>query len=273
MKSRAEINRDQLSVLLAGATLSFILSRVLQLPTQQVGFRVLGSPLGVELSTRWLMTAFVVGLVITGTHSLLLTHPLCRQGQVRRTLVFWILPGLTALVTGALLARPGSLWVWLPTMIAGIVALGVVTANEFRLVDAAELKRPGLQLLTALSVYGLALALLTLIYATRARTLLVGPAAFAACGLLAMRLLWNATQKLRRVALYGGVVALVLSQAMWALNYLLLRPLPGGLLLLLVFYVTTGLAQQSLLGRMSRRVLVEHGVVALAAAVVVLSLR
>jgi hypothetical protein len=37
----------------------------------------------------------------------------------------------------------------------------------------------------------------------------------------------------------------------------------GGLILLLGFYVTTGLANQQLQGRLNRRVLVEYGAVAL----------
>jgi len=45
---------------------------------------------------------------------------------------------------------------------------------------------------------------------------------------------------------------------------------PGGLLLLLVFYVATGLANQQLQGRLTRRVLIEYGLVTLVGLVVLL---
>ena len=50
---------------------------------------------------------------------------------------------------------------------------------------------------------------------------------------------------------------------MWALNYSRVPGLIGGLLLLLTFHVMTGLAQQYLMGRLKRRVIVEYGLVTL----------
>jgi len=258
--------------LLGGAAVGFTLSKIIQLPTHQLGFDVLGSQLGVELSTSWLSAVFIVGLVITGAHSLFRDHPLYRQGQVRYTFIFWILSALTALVTGASLARVESTQAWLSVMVGGIILLGVVTANEFKLLDPSKLERPGVQLFAAIVVYTLALALLTLIYATRTRALLAGPAAFAVSSLLTVRFLWNTIQQPRRIAFYGGITGLIMSQAVWALNYWRMEPLAGGLLLLLIFYVVTGIEQQFLLDQMSRRVLIEYGVVVSVAAVVILSL-
>jgi hypothetical protein len=65
---------------------------------------------------------------------------------------------------------------------------------------------------------------------------------------------------------YSLIIGLVLGQVTWALNYWLLPGLTGGLLLLLIFYLLVGVAQQGLQDRLNRRVLLEFaifGVVAL----------
>ena len=57
----------------------------------------------------------------------------------------------------------------------------------------------------------------------------------------------------------------MLGQVTWALNYWLLPDLTGGLLLLLIFYLLTGIAQQSLQDRLTKRVAAEFAVFALVA--------
>ena len=272
MKANPQIDQDRLSIVLAGVAVGFVLSRAIKLPTQQIGLNVLGSQLGVQLSTHWLMVAFVVGLVITGVHSLFSHYLFGRPGQARPTFVSWILPGLTALTSGVLLARTEETQAWLLLVAAGIALLGIVIKNEFRSLDLAGFGRPGVQVLGKGLAYLLVLTLMILIYETGARALLVAPAVFAVSALLAMRFLWSPTQELGQVILYGGVVGLVMGQAVWALNYWQITPFSGGLLLLLIFHFATGIAGQFLLGRMSGRVLLEYGVVVLAAAVLIQSL-
>jgi hypothetical protein len=60
-----------------------------------------------------------------------------------------------------------------------------------------------------------------------------------------------------------------MGQITWALNYWRTNTLTVGLLLLLIFYVLTGLAQQHLLHKLSRRSLWEFGGVALVALLVI----
>jgi ABC-type sulfate transport system permease subunit len=57
------------------------------------------------------------------------------------------------------------------------------------------------------------------------------------------------------------VVALLLGQSMWALNFWRVSPLAAGLWLLLIFYFFSGLAQQQLLGRLTRRAMFEFAAV------------
>jgi hypothetical protein len=248
----------------------FTLSKVIQVPTRQIGMDVLGSPLGVQLSTAWLIVIFSVGLVITGIFSLFRLHPAVSKGKTRQTYVFWILPGFTVLTSGVLLAHTEVIQAWLLLIAGAIILLRIVVENEFRSLDLDEPGQSAERLLVKGLVYFLFLTCAMLVYATRARTLLVAPAVGAGSGLLSMRLFWRPMRKTHRVILYGGVLGLMMSQVVWAINYWQIPSLSGGLLLLLFFYVATNVVEQSMLGRMSGRVLVEYGVIALIAAVAIL---
>ncbi len=89
--------------------------------------------------------------------------------------------------------------------------------------------------------------------------------------LLAVELLRSTTSDVKMVLGYGMIVGLILGEVTWALNYWLLANLTGGLLLLLIFYLLTGLAQQGIQGRLNRRVLIEFGVFATVAIVLIVA--
>jgi hypothetical protein len=270
MDGASPAKRDRLSLVLGGAALGFTLSKVVQLPTQQFGLQVLGSPLGVNLSTSWLMTLFVVGLVVAGVQSLLDVHPLA-TGRIKMV-VHWILPAITALMAGALLAQIQQLLVWVPVMVSAVILLGLVTVNEYRSVDPAAAGRASSQILVAAFAYSLALAFLTVLYGARLRTLVAAPVAFVVSGLLAARLLWATVRRPQKILSYAAVIGLVIAQSGWALGYWSLPPLSGGTILLLLFYVLTGLAQSAWQPIPGRRALVEYSLTTLLAAIVVLIL-
>ncbi|MBN1315268.1 MAG: hypothetical protein JXA42_07365 [Anaerolineales bacterium] len=268
MKS-LRVYQDQLSVLLAGTALGLTLSRIIQLPTRQVGLPVFGTQLGVELSVHWLINSFIVGLVITGVNSLLVSHPLVAAGSQRRVLIFWILPALTALILGIGLGQIEDIQTWLLVLVGGLIAVGVVANNAYRSMDPEESARPPVQLLVTITVYGLAMAYCLVIYGSRTRFLLSGSAILVVSGLLAARLLWGTGQPPRRVLLYSAIVSLIMAQAIWALNYWAIAPLYGGLVLLILFYLATAIAQQTLQDRLDRRALIEVGGVALLAIIII----
>jgi hypothetical protein len=81
--------------------------------------------------------------------------------------------------------------------------------------------------------------------------------------LLALELLRGVHQHLRLTGLYALITGLALGEVTWALNYWTVGRLTGGLLLLLIFYLVTGLSREGLLRRLNRRVLVEFALAAL----------
>jgi len=114
--------------------------------------------------------------------------------------------------------------------------------------------------------YGSALILFLFVYQTRTRSLLSGTLVAMTAILLAVEILRSTTDRPRTMLTYGVIVGLVLGQVTWALNYWSsLNGLTGGLLLLLIFYLLVGIAQQGLQDRLNSRVMFEFVIFALVA--------
>jgi hypothetical protein len=90
---------------------------------------------------------------------------------------------------------------------------------------------------------------------------------------LALDLLWHAGAKLDQTSLLAAAVGTVLGEASWAMNYWPLSGWSGGMLLMLIFYVMTGIASQHLQGKLSRQVLFEFLVVAVVGIAVLMVFR
>ncbi len=113
-----------------------------------------------------------------------------------------------------------------------------------------------------------AVALFTLIYNARLRSLMSATAISLATVMLSARLFWVSKSNLTRALQYGGVTGLILGQVTWGLNYWRLSGLQGGLFLLLVFYMVIGLIQQFQQGQLddgrnTPRIILEYGGVAI----------
>jgi hypothetical protein len=221
-----------------------------------------GSPVGIEINGPALMMMLVAALISAGSDTLIRSHP---ASGARRTLLHWILPGTTALVLAAILNRApdGPLW-WLGLALSA-VALILVLVAEYISVDPAD---PAWDLatlgLTALA-YTLALLLFALLRSLSARALVAAPVGGLVAAALALRLfvLRSARNDVQagRPWLYAALVGLVAGESLWALNYWRVAPSSSGLLAMIPFYLTVGLAQQHLSRRLTARVWLEYVVV------------
>jgi hypothetical protein len=88
-------------------------------------------------------------------------------------------------------------------------------------------------------------------------------------GMIALALLRRKRELIGKTWSFAIIVGLSLGQITWALNYWRISALTAGLLLLLIFYVLVGLAQQQLVGKLSRRAVWEFGSIAVAALLVI----
>jgi hypothetical protein len=270
--------------------------RFLDLPTRVFNTTVFGSPITMTITTNTILGALLAALVASGTEAVVRAHPRSRyqaalslrgpsdasaerlphdrpeEGEwaispfamVARW-VFWALP--IALVVVALLLLPvaPSNPYWLVGLILTGIALGLSMAGIYYTIDpfatGYRRARLGLNALTYLVV----LALFLVVYRTRVRSIVSATEVTLVSALLALELLRGSERPVRVLVLYAGITGLLLGQATWALNYWRLDSITGGLVLLLLFYNIVGLAQNGLQGPIRRRVIIEHGLISLAA--------
>ena len=237
----------------------------IDLPTRTFSFRILGSLASIRLSAKWLMTALLASLACTGTDSLIRSHPLVRQGESRSTFAFWALPGLSVVAATLLLPLAPTKPHWLVGLALTALLLLLIAVAQYHTVDPADPAYRPAHLALNILVYLVALGLFSLIYGNKARSLLSATSTAAVGSLLALELLRGVHPNLRPTILYALITGLALGEVTWALNYWTIGRLTGGLLLLLVFYLVTGLSREGLSGRLNRGALVEFALVALVA--------
>ncbi len=253
--------RDRISVATWVVVFGLGVSLLLEIPTTQITFRALGSPITLSLSAGTVMALLLAVAAAAGTESIVRLHPHFPRRLRSATWAYWALPMAIASITVVLLAQvPTRLLQVIVMLIAG----GLLAVAFYSLYATVEPGKPGFRrarfVLDALS-YGSALLLFLFVYQTRTRSLLSGTLVSLTATLLAIEILRTSISKTSLVLIYGAIVGLLLGQITWALNYWPLLPgLTGGLLLLLSFYLAVGIAQQGLQGRLTRRVLVEFAV-------------
>jgi hypothetical protein len=147
-------------------------------------------------------------------------------------------------------------------VLTGLILTLVISAEYFT-VDTADRRYLAARLSLNAWAYLVALVLFVLIYSAKARSLISATGVTVVSTLLALEFLRSAGRGFGRTALYAAIAGLCTGEIVWAMNYWRISGVTGGLILLLGFYVTTGLANQQLQGRLNRRVLVEYGAVAL----------
>ena len=263
------LDRDRLSVLSGAVILGLALGRFLETPIRSVGLDVLGSPLGINLSATTIMLLLAAGLGATAVESMVRSHPLARQGELVRSVIYWLMPALLVLGLAGWLLAFDDVGVWTAGIVVSAILTPLALAAEYASVDPVDRERPAALWGERALIYLVAFLLFSRIYDLRVRALLGSTTMFAVSALLAARYLWFEAARARDASLYGVTVGLLLGLLSWAVNYWSLSALQGGLLLLLVFYGLVGLIQHSLNGRFSRQVVLEYGVVLLAGLLIV----
>jgi hypothetical protein len=255
---------ERLSLLISLILLGLVLVSLIELPLATLSWVVLGSPLSVTLSGSSLMVGLLLAITCAGVEGVMRVHPNIEAARARYTFTFWPLPTLATLAGATVLPRlfPHRL-LWLGGLAVMGLFLALVFVGEHLTLDLNDPRSRWARLGLNLMTYIAALALYAVIYAPRTRSLLSATAVLLASIPLALELLRGAVGQMGRTWLYALVVGLIMGEATWALNYWIMGALTGGALLLLTFYLATGLAQQHLLGRLTRRVLLEFALTAL----------
>jgi len=179
-----------------------------------------------------------------------------------------IAPVFAALALSLLLTRIPTWPLWIVVLAIGVVMIGVLVFAEYvSLSPNARGYATARLVLTGVS-YAIAFVLFTHLYSARERSIISATLTSLVAAGLALDLMAPHIIGLRTAAVFSGIVGFVVGQATWALNYWNISNWSAGVLLLTVFYVLIGLAQQYFQDRLTRGVLIEFAVVALLALVV-----
>ena len=265
------LDRNHLSLLVAIILLGNVLFRFIELPEATLGVTALGSPLAVRVTGSWVLVALMVGLVSTGTNFVIRDHPQATRHPERPVFAYWILPAAVAGSSAYLLALAPTKQLWMIGLAVVGIVVSLAIAAEYGSVSPEASGYAMARLALNVLAYVMAFAFLTLIYASRTRSLLSASSVAVMMSLLSLDLLSGADVPFRRALTYSLIVGLVLGESTWALNYWRVAPWAGGLLLLLVFYGFTNVAHQHLLERLNRATIWELvGVIAVLSIIVLI---
>ncbi len=281
--------RDRVSVVIWVTLMGLAAQRFLTLPARSFETVILGSPITLSITANTVLAVLLAGLVASGTDAVVRAHPrvnaLTRPDRQAPALgrasaahasfkprprpwahwVYWGVPISLIIVAVLLLPLAPSSIYWMFGVIGTGIALGLSLAGVYYTVDPFQTGYRRARLGMNVMTYAIALALFLVVYSTRARSIVSSTEIMLVSSLLALELLRGSERPIVLVALYAGITGLVLGQVTWALNYWRLASLTGGLVLLLAFYNVVGLAQHAIQGRIRRRVLVEYGLITVAA--------
>lgn len=259
---------NRILVLVALLALTPVLLLVVELPSRNLALNFLGSALSINLNADSLLILFLPVLAIAGVDWVLRDHPDVLAGEVPFLFPFWMAPGLSALALGLLLSRLNSWPLWIAVLLIGVVVIGVLVVAEYATISPNSPSYPIARLTVTGLSYLIAFGLFTLIYATRERSVITATLTLLVAIALSLDLLAPHIIGLRQATLFAAIIGWLVGQATWALNYWNISNWSAGVLLLTLFYVSVGIAQQHFQERLTRSVLVEFGVVTVIAVVV-----
>ncbi len=236
------------SFVLVGLTLSFILD----LPSQRFEFSFLGSDANFTISGTWFIAVLLASLTAAGVDSIARSHPRVHLADRRYLFILWIVPALIVIAATIILSSTTvRVYGLIGVILAGAFLVAAILGEYFT-IDLSDRLYNIARLGVNLAVYLLAIILFGTVYGWKIRSLFSASAIGFAAGLLALELFRGAESELRRTWLYAAAVGLSLGEILWAFNYWNLNAHLGGALLLVFFYMFTGLVQQHLWGRLNR---------------------
>jgi hypothetical protein len=263
---------ERISQVVSCTLLGLVIYFIIELPTRTIELVFLGTPLTLIVSQRWLMALLVGGLAATGSAMVASMHPLMARHRSGYLQTFMILPAL--LVILIILVLPmlvtNILWWVVGIWFSGCLLWFTILA-EYHTIDPRDRWYELSHFWLNLVGFGIAFGFFVLIYQTRMRGIVTGTAMALVGGLLAAALLRAGPEQTGRTWLYAGINALIMAQAIWAFNYWRIPPLTAGFWLLLIFYLFVGLAQQQILGRLTRQALIEFASIAAIGLIVIIT--
>jgi hypothetical protein len=251
---------ERVSVVVSLTLIGLALYFVLAFPAETTTFTIFGSPLTLVSSQQWLVALLLGGLAMAGADAVIRIHPALPSRHLGYLATFWMLPGLlVVLATQTLGLAPNPVAWAVGLLIVGLLLWLTIMAEFWQVTPGATGQHRWPYVWQQLIGYTIALLFFIIIYRTRSRSALSGTGIMLVSGMVALALLRRKRELIGKTWLFAVIIGLYLGQMTWALNYWRISALTAGLFLLLIIYVLVGLAQQQLLGKLSRRALWEFG--------------
>jgi hypothetical protein len=253
--------RDEIGLVTALILLSFGLIRIVELPTWDVRFVVLGLLVAFEFNATFVMLALASMLAGLGSDWVIQSHPVSRLQQP--SFESRVLPGLASLGVGTILSLlpVGSGW-GIGLLGSGMLIFAVLVA-EFVVFDPEDGRTATAA--TSLRLLGVLIVGIVMLAARLAglRAIFAVPAAFGATAILCWRSLSLVTRR-QPVWPYAIGCGLIAAQFAWGLHYWPAGPLQIALVIGLVAYLGSGLASAHIRRQLRPRLVIEYGGLALA---------
>ena len=252
---------DRLGITVSVVVLGLLVSTFVPLPSQGIVLVLFGSELALRLSGAMQVGLILVPLVCAGVDSAMRANPRSRSQPPAHRVALWMLPALVVIVSSIVL---GHLAWWGHGLafigLTGLVLAVVMVLQRRTATPGDESNRVARVGLNAVA-FAVGLILFVTLYGSRLRSILSSMGVLLVSGMLALELLGTVRGTIGYTWLYVGITGVLMGELAWALSYCSLEPAIGGGFLLLAFYTLTGLMQQHLRGRLSKRVIVEFGAV------------
>ncbi|HEX2923267.1 MAG TPA: hypothetical protein VHS28_04490 [Chloroflexota bacterium] len=224
-----------------------------------VALMAVGVWLSIGLGTPqiWLFGAGLIGLIGISAESFL-DQP--STGETRdhyQAFTLWIAPGLLA-VSGVWLVQmiPPANQLWMA--VAAAVAMALLLVSLKASLSPSDRFHRQARFAANLILYLIVFVLFALIYHTKERSLFTATSIGVVSLLAALEVLRLSQGTPGSGWQLGLLVALVVSETTWALNYWPVSGLVGGAMLLLTFYVFAGLVLAIQEGGIERRMVAEY---------------
>lgn len=213
--------------------------------------------LAAEPTKPWILLA-LVALVGLGTDGILRSHPRGQLRGIADTAPFLFVPVLLALANGLFLEEVDLTYrTTAPAVFGASALLAAALYGEYVSVlshgPSYALGRFLLNVLTYLAAF----SFFAVIYTYDIELV---PSAFAAglfSLLLAVEVFREGEVNAYRALLFSAAIGVIVAEARWALYFIPLEGFLAAVLLLLVFYLTTGLIQHHLTGHLNRTIAAE----------------
>ena len=219
----------------------------------------------------WILL-LTTAMVALGTDGLVKSHPHWIDLRPIDSIVYTFLPALAVLGAGLFIDHAVDSYARQGAAIAGGIVVGLVAFGEFQTVDPTGRLYGPFRVLMAVASYLVAFSLFTVIYSRDFDVPFAAAFVSAVSALLAMELLRESRILGRSSLLVGISIGLTLGEFRAALYFYPLDGLLAGALLLIAFYLATGIIHHILDRDLDMGVAGEYVVVtAVAATAVVLA--